>query len=76
MSHIWCRKEVHAGFSKDKLKKPLGRTQRSWVNNIDTGPKEIKWNAVDWIRIVQDKSQLRALLQTVRKIHVSYNVGI
>ena len=27
-SHIWCRKEVHAGCSKENLKKPLGRTQR------------------------------------------------
>jgi hypothetical protein len=40
------------------------------VNNIDTGLKETEWNAVDWIRIVQDKSQLRALLQTVKNIHV------
>jgi hypothetical protein len=61
---------VRAGFSKENLKKPLGRTQRSWVNIIDTGLKEIEWNAVDWIRIVHDTSQLRALLQTVKNIHV------
>jgi hypothetical protein len=61
---------VHTGFSKETLKKSLGRTRRSWVNNIDTGLKEIEWNAVDWIRIVQDKFQLRALLQTVKNIRV------
>jgi len=39
-------------------------------NNIKMNLREIEWECVDWIRLVQAKDQWRALVNTVTKIQV------
>jgi hypothetical protein len=46
-------------------KKPLGRPRRRWVENIKIALSEIYWTGMDWIYLVQDRDQWRALVKTV-----------
>jgi hypothetical protein len=41
-------------------KRPLGRHRRRWETNIRMYIREIGWEGVDWMRLVQDGSQERA----------------
>jgi hypothetical protein len=45
--------------------KPLGRTRRSWEDNIKMDVREIGWSGVDWIILVQDRDKWPALVKTV-----------
>jgi hypothetical protein len=49
-------------LGKPEGKRQLGRPRRSWVNNIKMCLKEIGWDGTDWIYLVQDRDQCRALL--------------
>jgi hypothetical protein len=51
-------------------KRPLGRRRRRWVNNIKTDLREIGWDGMDWIDLIQDRDQWRALVNTVRNLRV------
>jgi hypothetical protein len=42
---------------KPEGKKPLGRSRHRWKDNIRMDPREIDWEDVDWIRLVQDRDQ-------------------
>jgi hypothetical protein len=46
-------------------KRPLGRRKYGWKDNIRMDLREIKWEAVDWMHPVQDRDQLRALVDMV-----------
>jgi hypothetical protein len=48
--------------------RPLGRPR--WVNNIEIDLREIGWNDIDWIDLVQDSNQWRALVNTVMNLWV------
>jgi hypothetical protein len=47
---------------KPEGKRPLGRPRRRWVDDIKMDHREIEWGAVDWIDLVQDRYQWRALV--------------
>jgi hypothetical protein len=47
---------------KPEGKRPLGRPRRRWVYNINIDLREIGWDGVDWIDLVQDRDQWRALV--------------
>jgi hypothetical protein len=55
---------------KPEGKRPLGRTRRRWVDNIKIDLREIGWDGRDWIELVQDRDQWRALVNTVMKLQV------
>jgi hypothetical protein len=55
---------------KPEGKRPLGRPRRRWVDSIKMDLREIEWNGVDWIYIVQDKDQWRALVNKVLNFRV------
>jgi hypothetical protein len=55
---------------KPEGKRPLGRPRRSWVDNIKTDLREIRWDGVDWIDMGQDRNQWRALVNTVLNLRV------
>jgi len=59
--HIACMREkrnTHKIFvGKPEGKKPLGRSRHRWKDNIRMDPREIDWEDVDWIRLVQDRDQ-------------------
>jgi hypothetical protein len=40
------------------------------VDNIKIDLKEIGWDGVDWLDLVQDRDQWRALVNTVMKLRV------
>jgi hypothetical protein len=50
---------------KEKGKRPLGRPRRRGVDNIKIDLREIGWDGMDWIDLVQDRDQWRALVNTV-----------
>jgi hypothetical protein len=59
---IWLGKPVGKG--------PLGRPSRRWVDNIKMDVRETGWYGIDWIVLVQDRDQWRALVNTVMNLRV------
>jgi hypothetical protein len=55
---------------KPERKRPLGRPRHRWVDNnkIDLGNTE--WDGMDWIDLVQDTDQWKALVNMVMKLWV------
>jgi hypothetical protein len=51
-------------------KRPLGRLRRRWVDNIKMDLGEIGWDGMDWIDLVQERDQWRALVSTVMNLGV------
>jgi hypothetical protein len=48
-------------------KRPLRRPRRRWVDNI----REIGWDGGDWLDLVRDRDQWRALVNAVMNLRVS-----
>jgi hypothetical protein len=46
-------------------KRPLGRPRRRWADNIKMDLREIEWDCMDWIDLVHDRDQWKALVNTV-----------
>jgi hypothetical protein len=55
---------------KPEGKRPLGRQRRGWVDNIKKHLREIGWDGMDCIHLVQDRDQWWALVNTVMKLRV------
>jgi hypothetical protein len=55
---------------KPEGKRALGRQRRRWVDNIKRDLREIGWDGIDWIELVQDRDQWRALVNTVMNLRV------
>jgi hypothetical protein len=55
---------------KPEGKTPLGRPRRRWMYNIKINRREIEWDGVDWIDMVQGRDHWRALLNTVLNLRV------
>jgi hypothetical protein len=60
---------------KPEGERPLGRSRRRWVDNINVNFKEINLGGVDWIDLAQDKCQWRAFVYTIMKLQVPKNTG-
>jgi hypothetical protein len=52
---------------KPEGKRPLGRPKHRWMDNIKTN---LRWDGMDWIDLVQDRDQWRALVNTVMNLRV------
>jgi hypothetical protein len=46
---------------KSDGKRPLGRVRRRWVDNIKMDLREIGWDGMDSIDLVQDRDEWKAL---------------
>jgi hypothetical protein len=55
---------------KPEGKTAQGRSRRRWVDNIKIDLREIGWDGMDWIDLVQDRNQRRALVNTVMNLWV------
>jgi hypothetical protein len=55
---------------KPEGKRPLGIPSRRWVDNIKMDLREIGWDGMYWIDLVQDRNQWRALVNTVMNLWV------
>jgi hypothetical protein len=56
---------------KPEGNRPRQRLRRRWVYNIKIGLGEIVWGGMDWIDVVQDTDQWRALVNSVMNLQVS-----
>jgi hypothetical protein len=52
------------------VEKPLGRPRRRWVNNTAMDLREMGLGDMDWISLVQERGQWRALLNTIMNFRV------
>jgi hypothetical protein len=57
-------------LGKPEGKKPLGRPNRWWVNNVKIDLREIGWGGMDWIGLAQDRNQWRVLVDTAMNLRV------
>jgi hypothetical protein len=55
---------------KPEGKRPLGRPRHRWVDNIKVDLREMGGDGIDWIDLVQDTNQWRALVNTVMNLRV------
>jgi hypothetical protein len=60
---------------KLEWKRPLGRSRRSWVDNIRMDLWDVGWGDVDWIGLAQDRDRWRALVNSVLNLRVTWNAG-
>jgi hypothetical protein len=51
-------------------KRPRGRPRSRWEDNIIMDLSEVCWEGVDWIHLVQDRDQWRAVVNTVMNFWV------
>jgi hypothetical protein len=64
------RNAFRVSVRRPKRMRPPGRPRRSWEYNIKIDFREIGWGGMDWIDVVQDRYQWRALVNMVMKIQV------
>jgi hypothetical protein len=55
---------------KPEGKRSLGKPRRRWVDNIKRDFREIGLGDMDWIDLVQDRNQWRALVNTAISLRV------
>jgi hypothetical protein len=55
---------------KPEGKRPLGRPERRWIDNMKMGLLEIGLSVVDWIGLAQDRYRWRALVNAVMNLWV------
>jgi hypothetical protein len=82
---IKCRKMIWAGHvarveekknayrilvGKPEGKRPLGRPRHRCVDNVKIDLRETGWDDMDWINLVQDRDQWRALVNMVMNLGV------
>jgi hypothetical protein len=60
---------------KAEGKRPLGRPRRKWIYNIKMDLLETGLSVVDWIGLVQDRHNLRALVNSVMNLRVPLSAG-
>jgi hypothetical protein len=53
---------------KPEGKRSLGRPRRRWMDNIKIDHRELVWDDMDWIDLVQDRDQWRAIFNTVMNL--------
>lgn len=61
MGYVACMREKKNAYrdlvGKCEGKSRLGRTRIRWYGNIKIDVKEIGWEGVDWIYLVQDRDK-------------------
>jgi hypothetical protein len=53
---------------KPEGERQLGRSRCGWVDDIKIGLREIRWDGMDWINLVQDRDQWRAFVKIVMNV--------
>jgi hypothetical protein len=58
------------GFGREVRKTPPGRPTYGWKDNIKINLGGMRWGGMDWINMVQNSEEWRALVNTVMKLWV------
>ena len=61
---------------KPEGKRTLGRSRRTWEDNIKMDLQEMGEGCGDWMELAQDRDRWRALVSTVRNLRVPKMRGI
>jgi hypothetical protein len=73
MGHAWGKRNAYLYrilVGKPERKRPLWKPRHRWEDNeIDL--TEMRWGGMEWIYLVQDKDQCRALANMVTNICVA-----
>jgi hypothetical protein len=56
-------------------RRPLGTSRPKWEDNIKMDLRDIGWYGMDWIDVVWDMGQWRALANTAVNLQVPLNIG-
>jgi hypothetical protein len=55
---------------KPEGKRLVGRPSYRWKDNIKMDCREMAWGGLDWIHVIQDRDQWRALWRMVMNLRV------
>jgi hypothetical protein len=55
---------------KPEGKRPLGRSRRTWEDNIKMDLQEVGCGVLDWIELAEDRDRWRALVNAVMNLRV------
>jgi len=77
--HVACLGDRRGAYrvlvGRPEGKSPLGRPRRRLEDNIKMDLQEVKWGAMDWIDLAQDKDTRRAHVNAVMNLRVPQNSG-
>jgi hypothetical protein len=59
-------------MGKPEVKRPLIRPKCRWVKNIEMDLGETGWESMGWIGLALERSQWRALVNTVMNLNLLY----
>jgi len=51
-------------------KRELGRSRRTWEDNIKMYLQAVEWGGMDWTHLTQDMDKWRALVNAVKNLRV------
>jgi len=70
------RRGVYRVFEgKTEGKRALGRTRRTWDDNIKMGLQEVGWRSMNWVDLAPDRDRWKALLNAAMNLRVPLNGG-
>jgi hypothetical protein len=69
-THERYEKCVQYLVGKPEGKNPLRRARHRWKDVVRMGLREIGWEVMDWMHLIQDRDQWRALVNTVMNLRV------
>jgi hypothetical protein len=64
------RKVYKVFVGKPEGKRPLERPRHRWEDGISMDLREADWGNMDWILLVQDRDQWRAVVNVVMNLQV------
>jgi hypothetical protein len=70
-THVEKRNACRILVGMSNGKRPPARHRCSWEDNIKIHFRGIGWGGMDWIDLVQDRNQWRAIVNTVLNLQVS-----
>jgi hypothetical protein len=71
-STIWEKRNAYRLLAeKPEGRRPLGRTKRRWVDNIEMDLVKTVLGELDWIGLAQDRYRWRALVNLVMNLPVT-----